>query len=225
MRASEKKRRWSTLDRARYLGKPVIFGLCLIPLAWIVAATVGVTGNSLGANPVEALLDFFGNWGLRFVMIALAVTPLRRITGLTWITLFRRMLGLFAAFYVSLHFLVYLILDQGLALGPIIEDVIKRPFITLGMLSLVLLLAMAATSTLRIRRAMGRRWQQLHNAVYLVGILGVWHYWWQVKKDITEPAIYAAILSVLLGLRIYWRLQSRSKAKRKAMTASPQSAV
>lgn len=217
-----KKRGWTTLDRVRYLLKPVVFAACLLPLAWIALRAFEIAGGGLGANPVEALMDHFGNWGLRFVMIALAVTPLRRITGFNWLTMMRRMLGLFAAFYVSMHFAVYLVLDQGLALGPIVEDVIKRPFITLGMLALLLLLAMTATSTLRARRAMGKRWQQLHNSVYLVGILGVWHFWWQVKKDISEPLIYAVILTILLGSRVYWRLSAQAR-KRKATPARSRS--
>lgn len=212
-------------DPVRWLLKPIVFLLALTPAIWIALVTFGMIGNGLGANPVEALLDFFGNWSIRFVLIGLAVTPLRKLTGLVKLTWFRRMLGLFAAFYVTLHFLVYLILDQGLALSAIFEDVFKRPFITLGMLALTILIAMAATSTLSMRRKLGKRWQQLHYGAYVVGILAVWHYWWQVKKDITEPAIYAAILAVLLGLRVWWFLQKkRAQSNRSTIAATPSGA-
>ncbi len=201
----------STLTQVRFVLKPIIFVLCLLPAAWVMAAAFGLVGD-LGANPVEAILDHFGNWGLRFVMIALAVTPLRRMTGLGWLMRFRRMLGLFAFFYVAMHFLTWLVLDQGLLMSAIVEDIVERPFITIGFIALLLLTAMALTSTAGMRRRMGRRWNQLHYSVYAVGILGVWHYWWQVKADIREPLLYAAILSVLLGHRIWWsRRRKRSR--------------
>ena len=160
-----------------------------------------ITGR-LGANPIEEIMDRFGNWTLRFILITLAVTPLRRLTGWNWLIRFRRMLGLFTFFYVLMHFMTWLVLDQGLLMSAVLEDLVKRPFITIGFVALLLLTALAVTSTSGMRRRMGRRWQTLHNAVYLIGILGVWHYWWQVKKDITEPLIYAAILAVLLGYRL-----------------------
>ncbi|MGB5354574.1 MAG: protein-methionine-sulfoxide reductase heme-binding subunit MsrQ [Woeseia sp.] len=208
----------NTLTQIRFIWKPIVFAACLLPALQALGDTFGITGD-LGANPVEALQDHFGNWGLRFVLIALAVTPLRHITGRNWLTRFRRMLGLFAFFYVLLHFLVWLVLDQSLDLAAIGEDIFERPFITLGFLAFLLLTAMAATSTNGMRRRLGRRWQQLHYSVYAVGILAVWHYWWQVKKDITEPLIYAAILSLLLGARVVhrWRLK-RQRGKSSAMT-------
>jgi sulfoxide reductase heme-binding subunit YedZ len=119
------------------------------------------------------------------------------------------MLGLFAFFYVLMHFLTWLFLDQGLLLSAIAEDLTKRPFITLGFAALVLLSAMASTSTAGLRRRLGKRWQKLHNSVYVVGVLGIWHFWWQVKSDITEPLIYAVILSVLLSLRVWWRYKKK----------------
>lgn len=182
----------------------MVFTLCLLPALKAVGDTFGISGD-LGANPIEALQDYFGNWGLRFVLIGLAVTPLRHITGRNWLTRFRRMLGLFAFFYVLMHFLVWLVLDQSLNMTAIGEDIFERPFITIGFAALLLLLAMAATSTNGMRRRLGRRWQQLHYSVYAVGILGVWHYWWQVKKDITEPLVYGGILTLLLGLRLVHR--------------------
>ncbi len=202
----------NTLQQVRYVWKPVVFLLCALPAAWVVTDLFEITGT-LGANPVEAILDRFGNWGLRFIMIALAVTPLRRLTGWNWLSRFRRMLGLFAFFYVLMHFTTWLVLDQGLLLAAIAEDLIERPYITVGFLALVLLTAMAVTSTNGFRRRLGRRWQTLHNSVYLVGILGVGHYWWQVRGDQLEPLVYAAILTVLLGSRVWAKLSRRSPSE------------
>ena len=171
-----------------------------------------LTGR-LGANPVEEILDRFGNWALRFIMITLAVTPLRRITGWNWLQRFRRMFGLFTFFYALMHFLTWLILDQGVLLSAILEDLIERPFITIGFIALLLLLALAVTSTNGMRRRLGRRWQSLHNAAYVIAILGVWHYWWQVKLDTSEPIIYAIVLVVLLGSRIWWRATKKRHTK------------
>jgi sulfoxide reductase heme-binding subunit YedZ len=200
-----------TLKQIRFIWKPVVFALCLLPAALVVTDTFDITG-SLGANPVEEIQDRLGNWGLRFVLIALAVTPLRRISGWNSLLRFRRMLGLFAFFYVLMHFLAWLILDQGLLWSAILEDIAERPFITLGFTALLVLTAMAVTSTNAMRRRLGRRWQQLHYGAYVAAILGVWHYWWQVKKDIQEPLIYAAILGVLLGYRAWARLAHDRKA-------------
>lgn len=202
------------LTQIRFVWKPIVFIVCLLPATLVVGDAFGITGH-LGANPVEEIQDRFGEWGLRFVMIALAVTPLRRISGRSWLQQFRRMLGLFAFFYVFMHFLSWLILDQGMLMSAIIEDIFERPFITLGFAAFVLLTAMAATSTTGVRRRMGRRWDQLHYAVYAVGVLGVWHYWWQVKADIREPLVYALILSVLLGYRIWYRRTRRAVVRQK----------
>lgn len=202
----------NTLSQVRLVWKPLVFVLCLLPALKAVGDTFGITGN-LGANPIEALQDHFGNWGLRFIMIALAVTPLRQLTGRNELARFRRMLGLFAFFYVFMHFLVWLVLDQSINFSAIVEDVIERPFITLGFAALLILLALAATSTAGMRRRLGRRWQQLHYGVFVAAILGVWHYWWQVKQDIREPLIYAAILMFLLGFRLIsrWRKQRKRR--------------
>ena len=200
-----------TLKQIRFIWKPVVFALCLLPAALVVTDAFDITG-SLGANPVEEIQDRLGNWGLRFIMIALAVTPLRRITGWNSLLRFRRMLGLFAFFYVLLHFLAWLILDQGLLWSAVLEDIAERPLITLGFAALLILTAMAGTSTNGMRRRMGRRWQQLHYGAYVAGILGVWHFWWQVKKDIQDPLIYAIVLGVLLGYRVWARLTKRRKA-------------
>lgn len=197
-----------TLKQVRLIWKPVVFLVCLVPALLVVTDTFELTGR-LGANPVEEIQDRFGIWALRFIMITLAITPLRRLTGWNWLARFRRMLGLFTFFYVLMHFLTWLILDQGVLLSAILEDIVERPFITIGFAAFLLLIALAATSTNAMRRRMGRRWQTLHNAAYLIGILGVWHYWWQVKKDITEPLTYAVILAVLLGSRVWWQWRRR----------------
>jgi len=203
-------RNLNTLEQVRRIWKPLVFLISLVPATLVVTDAFELTGR-LGANPVEEIQDRFGIWALRFIMITLAVTPLRRLTGWNWLVRFRRMIGLFTFFYVLMHFLTWLILDQGVLLLAILEDLTDRPFITIGFAALVLLTALAATSTDGMRRRLGRRWQTLHNATYVIAMLGVWHYWWQVKKDITEPFIYAVILTVLLGARVAWRWQRRRK--------------
>lgn len=189
--------------------KILVFLACLIPLAKLVLETLGVAALSLGANPIEELIHRFGIWGLNFLLITLAVTPLRILTGLNWLIRFRRMLGLYAFFYILMHFLVYAGLDQRFDLAAILEDVAERPFITIGFTALLLLIPLAATSTNRMMKRLGRRWQKLHRLVYPIAILGVWHFYWQVKLDTLEPLIYIAILAVLLGYRI-WRKYVRS---------------
>ena len=193
-----------TVRQSRLIWKPLVFIVSLIPCALVVGDLFAITGH-LGANPVEEIQDRFGNWGLRFILITLAATPLRLVTHWNWLIRFRRMLGLFAFFYVLLHFLTWLILDQGLLLSAVAEDIVKRPFITIGFAAFLILIALAATSTAAMRRRLGRRWQKLHNWIYAAAVLGVWHYWWQVKLDVSDPAIYAAILAVLLGYRIWQR--------------------
>ena len=198
----------NTLHKVRFVGKPLVFLLCLLPAALVVGDAFGITGQ-LSANPVEDILDRFGNWAIRLIMITLAVTPLRRITGWNWLVRFRRMLGLFTFFYALMHFLTWLLLDRGLAVDPafewsaIFEDLTERPFITIGFAALLLLTAMAVTSTNGMRQRMRRAWDKLHYSVYAVGVLGVWHYWWQVKKDTSDAWIYAVILAALLGYRAW----------------------
>ena len=200
----------NTLQKVRFVAKPIVFLLCLAPAALVIGDAFGLTGQ-LSANPVEDIQDRFGNWAIRFIMITLAVTPLRRITGWNWLLHFRRMLGLLTFFYVLMHFLTWLILDQGLLMSAILEDLTERPFITIGFTALLLLTAMAITSTNGMRRRMGRNWDKLHYSAYAVGMLGVWHYWWQVKKDTSDAWIYAVVLAVLLGLRAYWRRRKSSR--------------
>ena len=168
---------------------------------------------NLGANPIEFITRDLGDRTLIFLMITLAITPLRRLTSWTWLIKLRRMLGLFAFFYASLHFVTYIWLDQFFDLQDIVKDIIKRPFITVGFAAFLCLIPLAATSTnAMVKRLGGKRWQTLHRLVYAIAILGVIHYWWLVKKDIREPLLYAAILSLLLGLRIFWNLQKRQRA-------------
>lgn len=197
---------------AQTVAKSIVFALCLIPLANMVAAAFGVAGLSLGANPVETVLHTMGKWGLNFLLITLSVTPLRRLTGWNRLIRFRRMLGLFALAYVSLHFVTYAWLDQGLNVRAVVEDIVERPYITLGMAALLMLIPLGVTSTNAMVRRLGRRWQTLHRLVYPIAILGVWHFWWQVKEDILEPAIYAAVLGSLLAFRLIWRARQRRLA-------------
>ena len=189
------------IKTVKYYVKPAVFLLCLMPLLLIIGDLFEITGT-LGANPIENMQDRFGIWGLRFIVTVLMISPLRSFTGFAWITQFRRMIGLYAFFYVLMHFLVWLLLEQNLLMSAIIEDIATRPFITIGFIALLMLLALASTSTMNIRKKMGNNWVKLHSSIYLASILGVWHFWWQVKKDITEPLIYAIIISILLLYRL-----------------------
>ena len=193
--------------------KPLVFLLCLLPLAVLLAAAFSLAGLSLGANPIEELLHELGRWGLKFLLLTLAVTPLRRWTGWNWLIGFRRMLGLFAFLYIVLHFTVYAVLDQGLDMAAIIEDVLKRPYITLGMAGLLMLVPLAVTSTKGMMRRLGKRWQKLHRLVYVIAIVGVWHFYWQVKLDTLDPVVYASILAGLLGVRVYFARVSRRRTR------------
>jgi len=187
----------------RWVLKPLIFLACLWPALHLAAGAFGLFGVSLGADPVAALLHGCGRWSLNFLLITLCMTPLRDLTrSVFWLRL-RRMFGLYAFFYVVLHFTVYLVLDQNGKLGALWQDVVKRPYITIGMLALLLLIPLAATSTQWAMRRLGRRWTQLHRLVYVISILGAWHFWWQVKKDISQPLLYAAGLALLLGYRLW----------------------
>jgi len=180
--------------------KAALFLASLIPL--IRLGWYGYSGQ-LGANPIEFITRSLGTWTLVFLLITLSITPLRNLSGWSWLIKLRRMAGLFAFFYALLHFITYIWLDQFFDLNSIYKDVIKRPFITIGFTAFILLIPLAATSTnAMIKRLGGKRWQLLHRLVYLVAIFGVLHYWWLVKKDITQPVIYAAILTILLGYRV-----------------------
>lgn len=182
----------------RFGVKPLVFAACLVPFALLLR---GALIGDLGANPLDRVTDVTGEWGLRFVLLSLAITPLRRLTGWVALQRFRRLLGLFAFFYISLHFATWIGLDQELAWGNIIADIAKRPFVTVGFIAWLLLAPLALTSTRGMMRRLGRRWQRLHRLVYVVGILGILHYIWLVKADLLEPLVYGVILLVLLALR------------------------
>jgi sulfoxide reductase heme-binding subunit YedZ len=180
--------------------KPVVFLACLAPLArlgW--KAAMGL----LGANPIEVITHSTGDWILIFLLVTLSITPLRKLTGQLWLIRYRRMFGLFAFFYAVLHFLTYIWLDKFFDFHEVWADVLKRRFITVGFTGFVLLIPLAVTSTKGwIRRLGGKRWQALHRLIYMSAIAGVIHYWWLVKADISKPAQYAFVFSLLLGYRI-----------------------
>jgi len=194
--------------------KPVAFLACLIPL--LLLGWKAYSGG-LGANPIEVITHATGDWTLRFLLITLAITPIRKLTGRLWLIRFRRMFGLFAFFYGTLHFLTYIWLDKFFDVHEMLHDVAKRRFITVGFTGFVLLIPLALTSTTGwIRRLGGKRWQALHRLIYFSAIAGVIHYWWLVKADIHLPLEYGAILAVLLAYRIAVWAGSRlgaSKAK------------
>lgn len=176
-----------------------LFLLCLLPFLLL---AVAVYQQNLGANPIETLNHTTGSWTLRFLLITLAMTPLRQISGWSGWIRFRRMLGLFTFFYAMLHFLSWIWLGQQFLWSAIVEDVLKRPYITVGFTAFVLLIPLALTSNKYSMRRLGRRWQSLHKLVYLIGVLGVLHYLWLVKADTLEPLVYLAILISLLAFRL-----------------------
>ena len=201
-------------DQVRWL-KAALFALCLVPLARL--AWLG-THRGLGANPIEYITHSTGWWTLSFLLITLSVTPLRRLTGWNWLLRLRRMLGLFAFFYVCLHFVTYIWLDQFFDWHSMVKDIAKRPFITVGFTAFLLLIPLAATSTNRMVKRLGaRRWQQLHRAVYAIAVLGVLHFWWLVKKDIREPLLFGALLGVLLLARLIYRMRKADPSARPAV--------
>ncbi|NWG12417.1 MAG: sulfoxide reductase heme-binding subunit YedZ [Acidobacteria bacterium] len=180
--------------------KVLVWAACLAPLLRLVEK--GLTGG-LGANPIEFVTLSTGTWTLVLLLASLAVTPLRHLTGLPWLVRLRRPIGIFAFFYGSLHLITYVWLDKFFDPGEIVNDVLRRPFITAGFLAYLLLVPLAATSTAgAIRRMGGKRWQKLHRLVYVSAVAGVLHFWWKVKADIREPMLYASVLAVLLGYRL-----------------------
>ena len=189
-----------TLFRDRIAAiKPVVFALCLAPLGWLVW---DYTQQTLGPDPVAALEHRTGLWALRLLLITLAMTPLRRLTGWHKAIRFRRMLGLFAFFYASVHLLVYTVIDLGGFWSQLFEEIAKRPYITVGFGAWLLLLPLAVTSTQGMMRRLGRRWQQLHRLVYVAALLGTLHFLWLVKADHREPALYVGAFVVLMLLRV-----------------------
>ena len=192
----------------------VLFALALAPFTALVVAAFT---DGLGANPVETITHTTGEWTLRLLLATLAITPLRHLTGWVWLTRLRRMVGLFAFFYLVLHFSTYAVLDASLDLAYVVEDVAERLYITAGFAAFVMLVPLAATSTNAMVRRLGPlRWRRLHRLVYAAGICGVLHYLWLVKADLREPLVYAGVLAVLLGARLpiaaRWMQARRSKS-------------
>lgn len=184
--------------------RAAVFALCALPAVLLIA---GLLQGTLGANPVERLLNGTGSWGLRFLIATLAMTPLRWATGAGWVVRLRRQIGLWAFFYAAAHFSVFAVFEHGLGLSAIVSDIVQRPFILVGASALLLLLPLALTSTQGWIRRLGRNWKRLHWLIYPAAILGVVHFFWLIKADRwTEPLIYAGILAVLLGWRVVKRL-------------------
>lgn len=206
------------------LAKTLVHLLALAPLGWLLwqAWSVATAGSdALGADPVAEIEHRLGLWALRLLMLALAVTPLRQLTGKPVLVRFRRMLGLYAFFYASLHFAAYLGLDLRGYWTQIFAEIAKRPYITVGFAAWLLLLPLAITSTTGWIRRLGRNWSRLHKLVYAIGVLAVLHFWWLVKSDVREPALYAGILAILLG----WRAWKAWTARRRAALNPPRTAA
>lgn len=208
--------------------KTIVHALCLTPLAilaWQFWDVFKTGSDALGADPVAEVEHRLGLWALRFLMLALAITPLRQLTGQAVFIRFRRMIGLYAFAYATLHFAAYLGLDLRGYWLQIFEEIVKRPYITVGFAAWLLLVPLAITSTQGWIRRLGRRWGQLHKLVYAIGVFAVLHFWWLVKSDIREPALYAGILAVLLGWRVWkWGQKRRTAAaalSRRPATATP----
>lgn len=218
------------IDR-RYgrLYKPLLFVACLTPFLLAVSSVLVQSGllspswsrfgADLGADPVRRVLDIFGKTTLNLLLITLAVSPLRQLTGNAHLLRLRRMLGVMAFFYALMHFTTYVGPFQSFSWSAIAADIVKRPYITLGFTALLMLVPLAVTSTNGMMRRLKGRWQKLHRLIYVIAVLGVWHYWWQVKKDIREPLIYAGILAVLLGWRLWRR---RGPTSRSAPPTAPE---
>ena len=190
--------------------KRVTFAAALVPAAALVA---NAFRGDLTANPIEYITHFTGDWAVYFLVITLAVTPLRRITGWNELIKFRRMLGLFAFFYALLHFSTYLVLDHFFDFAAIGKDILKRPYVTAGFIGFVVMIPLAVTSTAGMIRRLGKRWQQLHRLVYVAAIAGVIHFYWLVKADISRPAQYGAVLALLLSYRLYMKWRPRFAAR------------
>jgi sulfoxide reductase heme-binding subunit YedZ len=185
------------------IAKALVFLIALVPAAMLVRSFLT---DALGVNPAETIQLTTGRWALKFLLISLAVTPVRRLTGWNVVIQYRRMLGLFAFFYATVHFTSYLAFDLGFAWGAIVGDILKRPFITVGFTAFLLLVPLALTSTrASIRRLGFRRWQVLHQLAYVAGVLAVIHFIWRVKIDVSQPLVYAGILTALLAIRaVFW---------------------
>lgn len=203
-------KRISSTDTVLLVVKIALWIALLAPLIFLLGAAYR---DALGANPVEKILHETGYWALTILLITLAVTPIRKIAGIHWLARIRRLVGLFAFFYAFLHLASYLVLDQFFDWQNIFKDILKRPYITVGFSAFLLMVPMAVTSTqLMIRRLGGSRWQKIHQMIYLVGLLGVIHFCWLVKKDLRQPVIFALIFSVLMGCRWFFWVRKVRKA-------------
>lgn len=200
----------SARPKAERALKTLVFIGASIPVVLLIASVAGVAGQSLGPNPIREMLHITGKTSLNLLMITLMVTPTRTVAGWVALQAVRRTLGLFAFAYAVLHFLIYAVLELDLDFSDLSREIVSRPFIIVGMIALLALIPLAVTSTNRMMRKLGRRWQTLHRLIYPIAILGVWHYYWQVKADIREPLIYAGILAALLGYRIWLRRRRTS---------------
>jgi sulfoxide reductase heme-binding subunit YedZ len=210
----------NTTQQYRFIYKPLVFAACATPAVLMVLGVLVALGKipsggmDLGADPVKRLIHACGITALNLLLVTLAVTPMRQIPGLRNLIRLRRMLGLFAFFYAVAHFTVYLSMDQVFDLRAVGADILKRPYITIGMLALLLLVPLAITSTNGMMRRLGRRWTTLHRLVYVITALGLWHFWWQVKADIREPLIYVGIFAALMAWRIkakFWPATARER--------------
>jgi len=200
--------------------KSIVFLICLIPLGQL---GYGYYSDNLTANPIEYITRFTGSWSLIILLASLSVTPLRRLTGWNEAIKLRRMLGLFAFFYAALHFSTYMVLDLFFDFAAIAKDIYKRPYITVGFSALVLMIPLAVTSSAAMIRRLGKRWQQLHYLVYGIAILGVLHFYWLVKADIRRPVQYGAVLALLLGFRLAFKLAPVLKQKLSSKPAAVRS--
>jgi len=188
--------------------KTGVFFLSLSPFMMLLNDTIQ---DQLGANPIETLHFRLGDWALRFLCIGLALTPLKKLFHQSWLVRFRRMMGLFAFFYASMHFLVYIVLDLSLSWEAFVDEVPQSPYILVGIFTYTLLIPLALTSTRVMQRRLGKNWKKLHRLVYIAGVSAVVHYLWLVKSDFNEPAFYAGVMFVLLGFRLFESIQTRTR--------------
>ena len=196
--------------------KPVVFVAALGPLAWLI---YHIVWGDLGANPIETITNSTGIWTLRFIVITLAITPFRWLTKWNPIITFRRMIGLFAFFYGTIHFSIYFVLDRSLMFDGLWEDIVKRPYITVGFSGFVLMIPLALTSTKGWIRRLGRKWQLLHRLIYISAVCAAIHYLWKVKVIIGSPVYYAAVIAVLLAFRVLWLFRASKSMKTQRVTA------
>jgi len=201
-----------SIKTIRFVIKPLVFLACLLPFANLMRLAFTNNAAGLGANPIEELLHELGIWSLRFLLVTLLMTPLKDVLGKPWPIALRRMFGLFSFFYVSMHFVTWLWLDRDLYWPDIVADIGKRPFITIGFAAFLMLIPLAVTSTSGwVRRIGAQRWKKLHRLVYVIVLLGVWHFYWLVKSDVREPVVYGVIAASLLGWRA-WKSWQRKRA-------------